>query len=119
MYPHFIRVWDARIFHWINSGWGHPWLDELARWLTPLGTVPFVTLYMIIWISLARPSGYYYLLAGLINSVENRLLKFIFSRRRPFETLSSRLPLSVNWNQVSDASFPSGHALTVFTAAFL
>lgn len=112
-----LQLWDRQLLVWINTACAHPGLDELARWLTPLGTSPFIVLYVGMWIAVARPSGYYYLLAALFNFLEVRLLKFLSGRPRPFFTLDVRLPLSVD--QLRDGSFPSGHALTTFTLAIL
>lgn len=112
---------EIRIFHYINRDIHNPVFDAIMPILSELGSGWFVfVLTMAILIIFRKDEKMrrlsVLLFAGLtLTYYTVSLLKYWFSRPRPFEAMSGVCVLA----GADTASFPSGHSAVIFMAAAL
>ena len=126
-FPDAIQNWDVSVLNWIQENITNPFLDGFFSLITHLGDGG------IFWIAVAvlllffkktRKTGIMVgvsLVLGLI--IGNGILKNVIGRVRPFDldgaygAIKSVEDLIVS--KPGDKSFPSGHTLASFEAAFV
>lgn len=117
----FFKNIDIAIFYFIN----HSMKNKIFDILMPIITEPknFFIIFLILWFLMIFSSNYNYRVAGwciivavtFSDILSSKILKHLFLRPRPYETLTQVYKL------VSSAgpSFPSSHAVNSFTVATL
>lgn len=113
---------DSRLLLLIQEYVRNPAFDEVFRTVTHLGDKGGVWLATAVFFLCAgerkeksRKAGVTMLLALLLSLLLNNLiLKNIFARARPYQTIEGLLPLI---RAPRDYSFPSGHTASSFAAA--
>lgn len=117
----FLQNVDTTIFYFIN----HTTKNNFFDFIMPIITnhKNFFIVFLILWFLLVFSSHYRYRIAGwsiivgvaFSDILSSKILKHLFLRQRPFETLDNVYKL------VSSAgpSFPSSHAVNSFTVATL
>ncbi|MCB0378270.1 MAG: phosphatase PAP2 family protein [Bdellovibrionales bacterium] len=115
---------DRYLFHWINGGLSHPWLDQFLPAITDLHKEPIVAyavlpLILLIWVFKKRTQALQTLL-GLIlviactDNINHRILKPLFQRERP-PVVEHQIQLRTD--RFGGFSFPSNHATNNFAGA--
>lgn len=96
---------------WIQEVIRRPWLDPLVAFYTKLGDLGLIwiaaCLLMLLWPKTRRAgwAGVFALLLSLLCT--NIVLKYLFTRTRPWLVLEGLIPLVV---ERDPNSFPSGHS---------
>lgn len=110
-----IMAFDQQLFLIINS-LTNPLLDSVFVFITYLGSSVFwILAVMLLWINGKRKASVYLVIAFIIDTLSLFFLKFLFSRPRPFESLSDLDFLSLEMDL--GPSFPSGHTQRAFSGA--
>lgn len=116
-----IKSVDTFLFYLINHGTKNSLFDQIMPIIT--NTKNFYIFFLILWFLMVFSSVYKTRVAGwsiiiavtFSDILSSKILKYIFTRQRPYEVLDNVYKL------VSSAgySFPSSHAVNSFTAATL
>ncbi|MCL5105075.1 MAG: phosphatase PAP2 family protein [Armatimonadetes bacterium] len=114
---------DACLFYLINSGLGHPWLDQamLAASLPGVGVAQsgFSLALMLLGWRLRRTNwlhaGYAGIVAFALSGAGVQVFKHIWGRPRPVLTM---FDVRIVGEPLFVHSFPSGHTMTAFAVAF-
>jgi len=112
--------WDAALFRAIHHGMHQRWLDPIMVWLTEPGPwkIPLLALIGTLFLLHGRRGLIGVAVLALTITASDQLsshvLKPIFRRARPSETLRDTLPL---FGVRHSYSFPSSHATNFFAAA--
>jgi undecaprenyl-diphosphatase len=115
---------DLVLFNYINRDMYSAMLDRIMQWLTYLGGFwagwLFIILLILIYVLIIKKPAHQGLRAGLFVSLiygsvsaVQLIIKHFVNRPRPFEAHEA----IVRVVYPTDASFPSGHAATVFMMA--
>ncbi|MEZ4983677.1 MAG: hypothetical protein R2795_01350 [Saprospiraceae bacterium] len=73
--------WDYQLFHWINHGWQHPWLDALMPvWREKTTWIPLYVVWLGLLVWQFRWKGFYLILfvalaAGVADFTSSELVK--------------------------------------------
>lgn len=107
---------DQEVVRIVNQEWSTPLLDAVFRGVTWLGdgTVQAAILLVLLFGRQTRRCGAHALLAWLLGSGVNFLLKAIVIRHRPGNLVETIVPLE---ERVFASSFASGHTITAFAIA--
>ncbi|OGS21876.1 MAG: hypothetical protein A3J83_04615 [Elusimicrobia bacterium RIFOXYA2_FULL_40_6] len=114
-----LSILDIKLFSFINHGLKNTFFDFLMPVITTreYWTIPILlgfALLIIFGKEKGRDTFFLCLIALIISdSVTNQILKPLFHRLRPFETISDVNQLVKAWGY----SMPSSHAVNIFTAA--
>lgn len=137
--------WDRTVFDWINSDWSSAILDETMPWISHLGDVAVVWLWIALLgllmfrqlastLETAPDPGnrsasikaialpcLYLALIFCVNAGAYNGLKFFFYRPRPFveQAVTLRVSSETASHLRKDSSFPSGHAANAFMVSAL
>src|SRR3954471_14693206 len=112
--------WDAALFRAIHHGMPQRWLDPIMVWLTEPGPwkIPLLALIGTLFLLRGRRGLIGVVVLALTitaaDQLSSHVLKPIFRRARPSETLRDTLPL---FGVRHSYSFPSSHATHFFAAA--
>lgn len=118
---HSLTGLDAKLFFLVNHGMKNIVFDVLMPIITTreYWTVPVLLVFaglLIFGKQKGRDMFFLCLIAILISDMAtNQILKPLFHRLRPFETMQNVTPLVRAWGY----SFPSSHAVNMFTAAIV
>lgn len=114
---YYIQVFDAYIMQKVIE-LENPFLTSIMSIITFLGSLGAVWLatgIVFLFFEKSRNTGILIIISVLIGGVVNDLiLKNLFSRVRPFETMG----ISALINEPNTFSFPSGHAFSSFVSAY-
>jgi len=115
-FPAFILNWDTRIFLSINSGLANPYLGWFFNILTRLGsTFLMFAIGILVYVSRRRREGILILASIVIGTFVALPLKLAIPRPRPYVTI----PTTIAFDGEAGSSFPSGHAVRIFSFAFI
>ena len=112
--------WDLALFRAIHHGMHQRWLDPIMVWLTEPGPwkIPLLCLIGALFVIKGRRGLIGVLVLALTitaaDQLSSHVLKPVFRRARPSETLRDTLPL---FGVRHSYSFPSSHATNFFAAA--
>jgi len=112
--------WDAALFRAIHHGMHQRWLDPIMVWLTDPGPwkIPLLVLIGALFLLKGRRGLIGVVVLALTiaaaDQLSSHVLKPVFRRARPSETLRDTLPL---FGVRHSYSFPSSHATNFFAAA--
>ncbi len=114
---------DHQLFFWIN-GWNNPILDYLLTWPTYLGNFEILLLLAFSGMIVFDRKNWEKQVACFAVSLlavyfMMDVLKIIFSRPRPFDGIGHAVVFQQFFEKPESYSFPSGHAMLAFAAAFL
>ncbi|OGW00269.1 MAG: hypothetical protein A3D20_02335 [Nitrospinae bacterium RIFCSPHIGHO2_02_FULL_39_82] len=122
-----ILDFDRSIFLMINNGWANPFNDVLFAALTLLGsdyaTIPIAGIFLYAVDKQNFRRNFILLLSALLaGGIIVHLLKELIDRPRPLSDMSElikegKVHINVIYHPLREASFPSGHSQTIFTAA--
>jgi undecaprenyl-diphosphatase len=111
--------WELKFMQWANGWWSSPFLDQVIPWVTHLGSLFAVILFIILsWVLtkqrriLGRLAILYGIQFGILYG-----LKFLIERQRPLYFLDMASKLTRGPGEILDPSFPSGHAIYAFMMA--
>lgn len=111
---------DGWILLWLQENIRIPILTKLFTFITKLGDVGFVWIFICIVMLLQkknRKTGIMGICAILCSfGVNNLILKNLVGRSRPFDRISNLIPLI---EKPVDMSFPSGHTACSFAVSVL
>ncbi len=113
--------WELTWMEWANGRWSSPGLDRVLPWLTHLGSLIAVLLFILtvlIWTKRKK----IFLRLALLYGIESVLLyglKFLIRRPRPPAYLWTASHLPRGSSEILDPSFPSAHAFFAFFMATL
>ena len=113
--------WELRFMAWGKGWWSSPFLDQVIPWLTHLGSLLAVLLFILVISSVLRRKEvtlHLLLLYGVLAGIAYGL-KYLIQRPRPFQVLAMASGLSKTRGEVIDPSFPSAHATYAFMMATL
>ncbi|MBE6588258.1 MAG: phosphatase PAP2 family protein [Ruminococcaceae bacterium] len=126
-FPDAIQSWDVSVLNWIQNNIANPFLDAFFSFITHLGDAGIlwiITAVVMLFFKKTRKCGIMMgtaLLLGLI--LGNGIMKNAFARVRPFnlegEFGSIKTVADLLVPKPGDKSFPSGHTLGSFEAAFV
>jgi len=113
--------WERELMSWGDGWWSSPLLDQVIPWLTHLGSIVAVLLFIVSSSILSKSRNLFYRLLLLygIQSVILYGLKYLVGRQRPIFFLELPSRISVGPGEILDPSFPSGHTLYAFMMATL
>ena len=117
---------DIAGLHYINIGLSNGWLDFFMPFITQLGSIYFVLIFLMV-LTLAKKSKLMAMtgIAYGINVIAFQMMKHLIGRERPFVTQEVNLralSLFTDYNGVIygvNLSFPSAHAASAFLLASL
>jgi len=106
---------------WGNGWWSSPVLDQIIPWVTHLGSMVAVFLFIgLAWVlTRSRKVLYQLLLLYGVQAVISYGLKFLLQRPRPISVAPFLWKLSAGPGEILDPSFPSAHTLGAFMMATL
>jgi len=113
--------WELRFMAWGKGWWSSPFLDQVIPWLTHLGSLLAVLLFILVISSVLRRKEvtlHLLLLYGVLAGIAYGL-KYLIQRPRPFQVLAMASGLSKTRGEVIDPSFPSAHSTYAFMMATL
>ena len=126
-FPDWLQNWDVSVLNWIQEHMANPFLDGFFSVITHLGDAGLfwiLNAVVMLFFKKTRKTGIMMgvaLVLGLI--ICNGLLKNIVARVRPFDldgaygSIKAVEDLLVS--RPGDKSFPSGHTIASFEAAFV
>lgn len=126
-FPDWLQNWDVSVLNWIQEHMASPFLDKFFSLITHLGDAGLFWILIavvMLFFKKTRKTGIMMgvaLVLGLI--LCNGLLKNIVARVRPFDldgaygSIKTVEDLLVS--RPGDKSFPSGHTIASFEAAFV
>lgn len=107
---------DVELFFLINSI-SNTYLDSFFLFITYTGSSIFwVIVIIFFWIEKKRKISAYLILAFLVDTVSQFLLKSFFVRPRPYENLPAKV---LGFDIELGSSFPSGHTQRAFSGAVI
>ncbi len=117
---------DIAGLHYINIGLSNGWLDFFMPFITQLGSIYFVLIFLLV-LTLAKKSKLMAMtgIAYGINVIAFQMMKHLIGRERPFVTQEVNLralSLFTDYTGVIygvNLSFPSAHAASAFLLASL
>ena len=114
-------AWELRFMEWGKKWWSSPLLDQVIPWLTHVGSLLAVLLFILVVSSVLRRKKVLLPLLFLYGSVAGSVygLKYLIHRPRPFQVLGMASHLYQTRGEVIDPSFPSAHSAYAFTMAAL
>lgn len=122
-----ILNFDRNLFLMINNGWSNPINDILFAALTLLGltyvALPVAGITIYIFDRKNFRKGLALLISSaLVGGLLVHLLKELVDRPRPLTDMAGliregKVHVNVIYHPLREASFPSGHSQTIFTAA--
>lgn len=122
-----ILNFDRNLFLMINNGWSNPINDILFATLTLLGltyvALPVAGITIYIFDRKNFRKGLALLISSaLVGGLLVHLLKELVDRPRPLTDMAGliregKVHINVIYHPLREASFPSGHSQTIFTAA--
>lgn len=122
-----ILNFDRNLFLMINNGWSNPINDILFATLTLLGStyvaLPVAGITIYIFDRKNFRKGLALLISSaLVGGLLVHLLKELVDRPRPLTDMTGliregKVHINVIYHPLREASFPSGHSQTIFTAA--
>ncbi|MEK6545562.1 MAG: phosphatase PAP2 family protein [Nitrospinota bacterium] len=122
-----ILNFDRNLFLMINNGWSNPINDILFATLTLLGStyvaLPVAGITIYIFDRKNFRKGLALLISSaLVGGLLVHLLKELVDRPRPLTDMAGliregKVHINVIYPPLREASFPSGHSQTIFTAA--
>ena len=125
-FPDAIQNWDVSVLNWIQNNIANPVLDAIFTFITHLGDAGIlwiITAIVMLFFKKTRKCGIMMgvaLVLGLI--LGNGIAKNVFGRVRPFNLEgaygSMKTVEDLLISKPGDKSFPSGHTLGSFEAAF-
>ena len=113
--------WELELMSWGNGWWSSSLLDQVIPWLTHLGSVVGVFLFIVSSSILSKSRKLFYRLL-LLFGIQSAILyglKFLVGRQRPVFFLEIPSKISMGPGEILDPSFPSGHTLCAFMMATL
>ena len=113
--------WELKFMEWGNRWWALSLLDQVVPWLTHLGSVVAVVLFIVSSSILSKSRKLFYRLL-LLDGIQCAILyglKFLVGRERPLILLDMPSKISMGPGEILDPSFPSGHTLYAFMMATL
>ena len=113
--------WERELMSWGDGWWSSPLLDQVIPWLTHLGSVVAVLLFIVSGGILAKSRKLFYRLL-LLYGIQSAILyglKYLVGRQRPIFLLEIPSRISAGPGEILDPSFPSGHTLYAFMMATL
>ena len=113
--------WELQFMKWGDRWWASSILDEALPWLTHLGSVVAVLLFIVSSSILSKSRKLFYRLL-LLYGIQSAILyglKFLVGRQRPVFFLEIPSKISGGPGEILDPSFPSGHTLYAFMMATL
>ena len=113
--------WELELMSWGNGWWSSSLLDQVIPWLTHLGSVVAVLLF-IVSSSILSKSRKLFCRLLLLFGIQSAILyglKFLVGRQRPVFFLEIPSKISMGPGEILDPSFPSGHTLYAFMMATL
>ena len=126
-FPEVIQNWDISVLNWIQEHMACPFLDTFFSLITHLGDAGLfwiIIAVVMLFFKKTRKTGIMMgvaLVLGLI--LCNGLLKNIVARVRPFDLEgaygSIKTVADLLVSRPGDKSFPSGHTIASFEAAFV
>lgn len=109
---------DTHVFHFVNQQLRSRFLDFFLPRITHIGGATFtilsLVLIMIVTDSDARSWAFQALLSLTLSHIIVHLIKKIYCRQRPYDSLSG---VNLSSNPLKDYSFPSGHTTAAFSIA--
>ncbi len=111
--------WELELMSWGNRWWALSILDQALPWLTHLGSVVAVLLFIVSSSILSRSRKLFYRLL-LLYGIQSAVLygmKFLVGRERPLFLLGMCSRISMGVGEILDPSFPSGHTVYAFMMA--
>jgi undecaprenyl-diphosphatase len=111
--------WELELMKWGAGWWTTPILDRVIPWVTHLGSIAALGLFILMsWILTKKKKILgSLLLLGAIQSAVVYGLKFLVRRPRPFAVVEALSRLSGGPIEIFDPSFPSAHSLNAFMMA--
>jgi undecaprenyl-diphosphatase len=112
-------AWELKFMQWGNGWWRTSVLDQLIPWLTHLGSLGAVILFILLAWILTRKRNVLYTLLCLygVQFVVVYGLKFLIRRPRPPAFPEGTPGLFSGPGEILDPSFPSAHTLYAFMIA--
>ncbi len=114
-------TWELQFMEWGKEWWSSPFLDQVIPWVTHLGSLLAVLLFILVACAVLRRKRVILLLLFLYGIVAGSVygLKYLIQRPRPFQALGMASQLYQTRGEVIDPSFPSAHATYAFMMATL
>jgi len=113
--------WELRFMEWGKGWWGCLVLDQAIPWITHLGSLLAVLIFITVSCVIVRRKRtiltllfIYGILAWTVYG-----LKYLIARPRPFQILGMTQALTHSRAEVIDPSFPSAHSAYAFMMATL
>jgi undecaprenyl-diphosphatase len=119
-----ILQWDEQLFHFINHGWQHPFLDAVIPLLrNKYFWMPLYVFLFSFFLLNFKKKGLLLVLAlclavGISDVTSSQLIKKTVKRARPCKTVETLTDVHLLVPCGSGYSFPSSHAANHFTLAF-
>ncbi len=106
---------------WGKGWWSSPPLDQAIPWITHLGSLLAVLVFIIVSCVVIKKRNVIFSLVVLYGVLAGSVygLKYLIARPRPFQVLGITLALSQTRGEVIDPSFPSAHSAYAFLMATL
>lgn len=113
--------WELRFMEWGKEWWSSPFLDQVIPWVTHLGSLLAVVLFILVASFVLRRKRVLLLLVFLYGFVAGPVygLKYLIQRPRPFRVLEMASQLYQTRGEMIDPSFPSAHTAYAFMMATL
>lgn len=115
-------LYTREVIYFAVNGWNSPWADNVEPYITNIGDgLAAITLSLIVALASYRKA---LLLASsyAVTAIAAQILKFIFDAPRPivyFQDQWSRVHTVKGLYILHTHSFPSGHTVSVFSAALV
>jgi undecaprenyl-diphosphatase len=114
--PSVISDWDTRTFLWINNGLANVYLSWFFNVVTGLGsTEPILIASGLLYIAGRKREGLLLFASVIIGTLITLPVKLAVPRPRPFATI----PTTIVFDREGGSSFPSGHTMRAFSAAYV
>lgn len=113
--------WELRFMEWGKGWWSSPLLDQAIPWITHLGSLLAVLVFITVSCIVIRKRSVIFTLIVLYGVLAGSVygLKYLIARPRPFQVLGMASALSQTRGEVIDPSFPSAHSAYAFLMATL
>jgi undecaprenyl-diphosphatase len=113
--------WELRFMEWGKGWWSSPFFDLVIPWITHLGSLYAVLVFITLICILIRKKKTILTLLFLYGALAGSVygLKYLIGRPRPFQVLGMAQALSQTRAEVIDPSFPSAHSAYAFMMATL
>jgi undecaprenyl-diphosphatase len=116
IFPSIISNWDTQTFLWINNGLANVYLSWFFNIVTRLGsTEPILIVSVLLYITGRKREGVLLFASVIIGTLITLPVKLAVPRPRPFATV----PTAIAFDTEGGSSFPSGHTMRAFSAAYV